>query len=118
MFGSYIFTSLTDTPLQLQNRAENAALLRFVDSIRTHGHRASRIDPLDLIHREEVAALDPTRYGLTQGSKKYNINGIVWTKPLTRLREDVEEWWSLDEIISHLRSLYVGRIAYEVRMVQ
>ncbi|KAI0786303.1 dehydrogenase E1 and transketolase domain-containing protein 1 [Abortiporus biennis] len=97
---------------QLQNRITNAPLLRYVDSLRTHGHRAARIDPLDLLQREEVAALDPSRYGLTEPDQKYDVNGIIWTNPVgvdTEQRED----WSLKDITSHLRSIYVGRIAYE-----
>ncbi|KAK0207621.1 thiamine diphosphate-binding protein [Armillaria fumosa] len=103
------------TPAQLENRAQNAALLRYVDSVRTHGHRAARIDPLDLIHRKEVAALDPSRYGLTDESKKYNVNGIIWTHPSVESQGEnmTEEWWTLGEIVRHLRSIYVNRIAYE-----
>ncbi|KAJ7599589.1 thiamine diphosphate-binding protein [Mycena floridula] len=101
------------TEAQLQNRHQNAALLRYVDSVRTHGHRAARIDPLDLIHREEVAALDPSRYGLIDTNQKYNVNGIVWTEPLQSPRQDAEEFWTLGDIVQHLRSLYIGRIAYE-----
>ncbi|KAJ7175983.1 thiamine diphosphate-binding protein [Mycena filopes] len=105
------------TPAQLQNRAENAALLRYVDSVRTHGHRAARIDPLDLIHREEVAALDPRRYGLVDEHKKYNVNGIVWTGPVgtetSSQREDAEDWWTLEQVQKHLRSVYTSSIAYE-----
>ena len=102
-----------DTQTQLQNRAENAALLRYVDSMRTHGHRAARIDPLDLIHREEVAALSPARYGLVDEGKKYNVNGILWTRRIGEPGEE-EEWWTLREITEHLRKIYVGNIAYEV----
>jgi probable 2-oxoglutarate dehydrogenase E1 component DHKTD1 len=80
--------------------------------MRTHGHRAARIDPLDLIHREEVAALFPARYGLVDDEKKYNVNGILWTKRVGELGEE-EEWWSLKEITEHLRRVYVGNIAYE-----
>ena len=107
----------TDTPAQLENRAINAPLLRYVDSMRTHGHRAARIDPLDLIHREEVAALDPARYGLTDENKRYDVDGIVWTKPVEESRSGAAEgeWWTLKEITRHLREIYVGRIAYEVR---
>ncbi|KAJ7784423.1 thiamine diphosphate-binding protein [Mycena metata] len=98
----------------LPRRAENAALLRYVDSVRTHGHRAARIDPLDLIHREEVAALDPRRYGLLDDQKKYNVNGIVWTKPVeTSQREDSEDWWTLGQVTQNLRTIYTGPIAYE-----
>ncbi|KAF8172057.1 dehydrogenase E1 and transketolase domain-containing protein 1 [Mycena galopus ATCC 62051] len=102
------------TPAQLKNRAENAALLRYVDSIRTHGHRAARIDPLDLIQREEVAALDPRRYHLLDDNKKYNVNGIVWTGPVNASeREDEDEWWTLGQVTEHLRNIYTGPIAYE-----
>ena len=82
--------------------------------MRTHGHRAARIDPLDLIHREEVAALSPVRYGLVDEEKEYNVNGILWTQRVGELGEE-EEWWSLKEITEHLRKVYVGNIAYEVR---
>ncbi|PPQ70860.1 hypothetical protein CVT26_014083 [Gymnopilus dilepis] len=99
------------TPAQLANRAENAPLLRYVDSMRTHGHRAARIDPLDLIQREEVAALSPERYGLADENKMYNVNGILWTKRVGS--GDGEEWWSLKQIREHLRKVYVGNIAYE-----
>ncbi|KAG5335307.1 hypothetical protein C0989_001492 [Termitomyces sp. Mn162] len=101
-----------DTKEQLENRAQNASLLRYVDSMRTHGHRAARIDPLDLIHREEVAALNPRRYGLTDDLKRYNVNGILWTKPVSSAAAG-QDWWTLEEITRHLRSVYVSRIAYE-----
>ena len=87
--------------------------------MRTHGHRAARIDPLDILQREEVAALDPTRYGLHDVAKKFNVDGIVWTKPVGFSQERVSEesgrgtWWTLGDITRHLRSVYVGRIAYE-----
>lgn len=100
------------TPSQLRNRELNAPLLRYVDSMRTHGHRAAHIDPLDLLQREEVAALDPTRYGLRDGNKEFPIDGIVWANPAgPNLTSD--ETWPLERIISHLRSVYVGKIAYE-----
>ncbi|KAF7299554.1 2-oxoglutarate dehydrogenase E1 component mitochondrial [Mycena chlorophos] len=102
------------TPAQLKNRAENAALLRYVDSVRLHGHRAARIDPLDLIQRDEVAALDPRRYGLVDDQKKYNVNGIVWTGSVqTTHREDMDEFWTLGQVTDHLRKIYTSSIAYE-----
>ena len=87
--------------------------MRYVDSMRTHGHRAARIDPLDLIHREEVAALSPARYGLVDEEKKYNVNGILWRR--ARDLGEEEDWLSLRDITEHLRKVYVGNIAYEVR---
>ncbi|KAI0084520.1 dehydrogenase E1 and transketolase domain-containing protein 1 [Irpex rosettiformis] len=105
------FTLPDYSPTQLENRTINAPLLRYVDSLRTHGHRAARIDPLDLLQREEVAALNPTRYGLTDPAQKYDINGIVWTRPVEENTGRTE--WSLENITKHLRDIYVSRIAYE-----
>ncbi|KAI0353832.1 dehydrogenase E1 and transketolase domain-containing protein 1 [Trametes cingulata] len=105
------FTLPDYTPAQLQNRTVNAPLLRYVDSVRTHGHRAARIDPLDLLQREEVAALNPARYGLDDPSRTYDINGIVWTRPVGQ--DTGPEHWPLDRITNHLRDVYVSRIAYE-----
>lgn len=105
------FTLPDYTPAQLENRTANAPLLRYVDSLRTHGHRAARIDPLDLLQREEVAALSPERYGLDDPSKTYDINGIIWTRPVG---EDAgPEHWPLEKITRHLRDVYVSRVAYE-----
>ncbi|TFK82881.1 dehydrogenase E1 and transketolase domain-containing protein 1 [Polyporus arcularius HHB13444] len=106
-----MFTLPDYTPAQLENRTVNAPLLRYVDSLRTHGHRAARIDPLDLLQREEVAALNPQRYGLDDPSRTYDINGIIWTRPVG---EDAgPELWPLEKITRHLRDVYVGRVAYE-----
>ena len=41
-----------DTEQELDNRNKNAPLLRYVESVRRHGHRAAQIDPLDLMDRE------------------------------------------------------------------
>jgi probable 2-oxoglutarate dehydrogenase E1 component DHKTD1 len=94
------------TEAQLENRAKNAPLLRYVDSLRTHGHRAASLDPLDLLSREEVAALDPSRYGLTDPNSSYDVNGILWTS-------SNQKPWTLESITRHLRDIYVDRIAYE-----
>ena len=80
--------------------------------MRLHGHRAARIDPLDLFQREEVAALDPTRYGLVDPKKEYCIDGVVWTGRVGE-QEKKGEFWSLEKIVQHLRAVYVGNVAYE-----
>jgi 2-oxoglutarate dehydrogenase complex dehydrogenase (E1) component-like enzyme len=105
-------SSSPDSPTQLHNRVINAPLLRYVDSLRIHGHRAARIDPLDLLQRDDVDALDPNRYGLIDTSRAYDVNGILWTKHVGEA-PDEPELWTLREIVNHLRSVYVGRIAYE-----
>lgn len=86
----------------------NAPLLRYADSLRTHGHRAASIDPLDLLQRERVAALEPERYGLIDPDTAYDINGILWTG-----HEHPPPKWTLRKITDFLNAIYVGRIAYE-----
>ena len=73
---------------------------------------AAKIDPLDLLHRERVPALDPARYNLTDPNKEHNVNGIIWTKPIGS-NEEQDEWWSLSKITQHLHATYVGGLAYE-----
>ncbi|KAF8314960.1 dehydrogenase E1 and transketolase domain-containing protein 1 [Clavulina sp. PMI_390] len=103
------------TSAQLENRALNAPLLRYVDSVRTHGHRAATIDPLDLLQREEVAALDPTRYGLSDPKRLYNTNGILWNRSVLEKdgSDPSDHMMSLEAIVRRLRTTYVGRISFE-----
>jgi 2-oxoadipate dehydrogenase E1 component len=105
-----------DTPAQLVNRAYNASLLRLVDSFRIHGHRAATIDPLDLLQREEIAALNPSRYALDDPNKTYNVDGILWTGGLDNISSNEGSpgvWLTLDQIVHHLHSVYTGRISFE-----
>ncbi|KAL4072369.1 thiamine diphosphate-binding protein [Scleroderma yunnanense] len=103
------FTMPDYTPAQLSNRATNATLLRYTDALRTHGHRAASIDPLGILQRERVAALEPSRYGLSDPDATYDINGILWTGG-----EQVPgNQWALRDITNFLNAAYVGRIAYE-----
>lgn len=74
--------------------------------MRTHGHRAASIDPLDLLRRERVAALNPVRFGLDDQDRAFDVDGILWTG-------EGKQEWTLDTITSFLNTIYVGRIAYE-----
>lgn len=80
-----------------------------------HGHRAAKIDPLDILQRDEIAALNPSRYGLDDTERTFPIDGIIWNKPAadSRKHSSGSEAWSMRQITEHLRSVYVGRIAYE-----
>lgn len=93
----------------MTNRATNASLLRYADALRIHGHRAASIDPLGLLQQERVAALEPSRYGLSDPDTTYDINGILWTAG----EQAPEKRWTLRDITDFLNTTYVGRIAYE-----
>ncbi|KIJ14628.1 hypothetical protein PAXINDRAFT_12464 [Paxillus involutus ATCC 200175] len=103
------FTMPDYTPEQLANRVTHAPLLRYADALRTHGHRAASIDPLDLLRRERVEALEPSRYGLSDPSAQHNVDGILWTGEGSGKAKQR----TLDEITGFLNAVYVGRIAYE-----
>ncbi|KAK0565686.1 hypothetical protein OC861_003633 [Tilletia horrida] len=94
----------------LQNRNANAALLRYVDNVRRHGHRAAKIDPLNLMAREsEVAALDPSRYGL-RSDEKMATSGIL------RMPQDIsngDHTSRVQAISQHLQQTYVSSIGFE-----
>jgi 2-oxoadipate dehydrogenase E1 component len=79
------------------------------------GHRAATIDPLDLMQREEVAALDPARYGLDDPSKVYNVNGILWNKSVLDGDHAASpgDCLTLEQIVKRLRTIYVGNISFE-----
>lgn len=121
------FTVPDFTRAELQNRVENAALLRLVESYRRHGHRAALLDPLDLAQRPVVPALDPRRYGLAAtpardeftsdvvpedlvgADQKYQVQGIL------DFPEDGNgPARSVDEIAARLAEVYCGGVAYEV----
>ncbi|KAK4049893.1 putative 2-oxoglutarate dehydrogenase E1 component DHKTD1, mitochondrial [Microbotryomycetes sp. JL221] len=69
------------TPAELTNRTNNASLLRLVESYRKHGHRASKLDPLDLASRSNVPALDPRRYGFQLDSQLVRSDFASQTLP-------------------------------------
>ncbi|WWD16700.1 oxoglutarate dehydrogenase (succinyl-transferring), E1 component [Kwoniella shandongensis] len=114
------------TQEELDNRNANAPLLRYVESVRRHGHRAAQIDPLDLMDRDPVGALDPYRYGLTD-SRSYPLQGILHlprtqkpttppstpAAPRTESGEGSDATLPLDKIREHLMGVYVDKIGYE-----
>src|SRR5260221_12065471 len=57
---------------------------------------------------EEVAALDPTCYGLVDHNKLYNVNGIVWLNSIEdHIIGKTEALFPLSEIVHHLHSVYM-----------
>ncbi|WWC87694.1 oxoglutarate dehydrogenase (succinyl-transferring), E1 component [Kwoniella dendrophila CBS 6074] len=114
------------TQEELDNRNANAPLLRYVESVRRHGHRAAQIDPLDLMDRDPVGALNPSRYGL-KDTQKYPLQGILHLPPSpeptvppstaaperTETGEGSDVTVSLEKIKKHLMEVYVDKIGFE-----
>lgn len=83
-----------------------------------HGHRAALIDPLNKLQREDISSLEPARYGLRSLEEEYDIDGVLWYDgapfdPTASSPVSSNTKWSLKKITEHLRSVYVGAIAYE-----
>ncbi|CAG8435886.1 6888_t:CDS:10 [Diversispora eburnea] len=94
------------TTEELSNRIENAGLLRLITAYRTFGHRAADLDPLGIMKREEIKALDHLRYIFTTDPNKlYNLKGILFVNSKDKA--------TLDSILSHLLKVYCGKVAYE-----
>ncbi|GJJ77187.1 probable 2-oxoglutarate dehydrogenase E1 component DHKTD1 [Entomortierella parvispora] len=100
------------TAEELANRVENANLLRLVIGYRTHGHRRADLDPLNIVQAENVLALSPERYALTDPSKVYNLSGILHVNQ-SKSSAQAKEEATLEAVVSHLEKSYCGKIAYE-----
>ncbi|XP_041469251.1 probable 2-oxoglutarate dehydrogenase E1 component DHKTD1, mitochondrial [Lytechinus variegatus] len=89
----------------IQNRIENANLLRLVTAYREHGHKRATLDPLGLLQLQSVPELDPHLYGLSpHNSELYNLTGIV---------NIGKKEGTIQEVIEHLQKAYCGSIAVE-----
>ncbi|MFC5701032.1 2-oxoglutarate dehydrogenase E1 component [Cohnella faecalis] len=80
---------------------------KLASNIRSYGHLAADIDPLELSSRVETKMLEPASYGLTRSDLEALPPECVW--------EDAHHYrlgngW---EAIQKLREVYSGSIAYE-----
>ncbi|CAB4445777.1 unnamed protein product [Rhizophagus irregularis] len=100
------------TKVELSNRIENANLLRLVTAYRTYGHKEAHLDPLGILDREKVTALDHERYGFTDPNKVYNLNGILHVNKSASTKVSKEDA-NIETILSHLKKVYCGKVAYE-----
>lgn len=95
------------TAKELSNRMKHGSLLRMVQAYRTHGHEGAQLDPLDIMKRKEVLALNPERYGLGK-EENYSLEGIL------HVNDSMQESTSdFKTILNHLQAVYCGKIAYE-----
>lgn len=64
------------------------------------------------MQRDDVAALSPSRYGLSPSAAPLNVDGILWTRAFGPA-ESGPEHMTLAQIERRLNDVYVGRVAYE-----
>ncbi|KAJ3151420.1 hypothetical protein HDU86_006120 [Geranomyces michiganensis] len=108
-----VFETPDFTDAERANRNENANLVRLVNMYRLHGHRAANVDPLNLTNTDasSIFQLDPARYGIPDLDKTYPLAGIVHVSDATN--GGAKESATLNDVLSHLREAYCGRIGYE-----
>ncbi|KAJ2657673.1 hypothetical protein IWW48_004418 [Coemansia sp. RSA 1200] len=97
------------TPDQLRNRQAHSALVCFVNAYRSIGHRSTDLDPLKMQKKTAIPELNPARYGLTNESQSFNIDGILSISSSSQPRDAA----TMAEIHQALKETYSGHVAYE-----
>jgi len=90
----------------LDNKAENARLLRFIEAYREYGHQNAALDPLDI--RERCGAhLDPRHFNLHTAlqDQTYDLSGLV--------NIPGKEHGTFHEVKKHLEDTYCGTFSAE-----
>eukprot|EP01119_Soliformovum_irregulare_P005387 TRINITY_DN17154_c0_g1_i1.p1 TRINITY_DN17154_c0_g1~~TRINITY_DN17154_c0_g1_i1.p1 ORF type:complete len:948 (-),score=283.69 TRINITY_DN17154_c0_g1_i1:234-3053(-) len=97
---------------ELQNRSENANLLRLVSSYRRYGHLTADLDPLGLVKRVSPPELELSRYGLDRvsESQEFPLQGLI--------NIEGKQTATLGEIIKHLKASYCDKIGPEFSYIQ
>jgi len=83
---------------------KQAAVLRIINAYRNRGHKAADLDPLRLRERPPVPELDPAYHGLSEADMNASFNTGSLVAP---------SQWTLREILSLIRDVYVGAIGSE-----
>ncbi|CAG0884050.1 unnamed protein product, partial [Darwinula stevensoni] len=91
-------------------KQQNPHVWLLINAYRNHGHSYALLDPLGLDRSEKKVSqvLDPSYYGLKSG-EVYDVGGLLcMDKPQA----------DIDEILSHLKSVYCGSTALEIGHIQ
>eukprot|EP00834_Sanchytrium_tribonematis_P005647 NODE_356_length_8904_cov_1.034412.p1 type:complete len:728 gc:universal NODE_356_length_8904_cov_1.034412:2064-4247(+) len=101
------------TESEHNNRVKNSNLLRLVSAFRQHGHKAAKIDPLDMTAPEDVKDLHLYRYGFDEkDTTKLDVKGILHLGKPGNPSQGLPKA-SIRDIYKYLKSIYCGRIGYE-----
>jgi 2-oxoglutarate dehydrogenase E1 component len=89
----------------LEHEAKQVNLVQLISSYRTRGHQHARLDPLGLMHREEVPDLKPEFHRLSTADH----DTVYRTQPLSIPQKTAR----LSEIVAALQDIYCSSIGYE-----
>ena len=94
----------TDLPLIEESAKNSIRAIMLIRAYRIRGHLIAKLDPLELMTREEHPELKPETYGFTKNdfNKKIFLDGVLGLQEATLL-----------EIITILKKTYSGNIGYE-----
>jgi 2-oxoglutarate dehydrogenase E1 component len=81
------------------------AAVKLADSIRTNGHLAAKINPLDE-HSRDAGLLDPSEFGLNEDDLKAIPAKVVWEDAPDHVQNGFDA-------IKQLRKIYTKSLAYE-----
>ena len=96
-----------DSKKVIQNRIDNANLLRLVTAYRRFGHRNADIDPLGMLPRLSTDELELGTYGLSEDDpNKYSILGILY--PDSKVKEA-----DVATVYKHINEVYCGKVGVE-----
>ena len=90
--------------LSTEAAEKQASVLRIINAYRNRGHKAADLDPLRLRERPPVPELDPGYHGLSEADMGASFNTGSLVAP---------SQWTLREIMSLIREVYVGTIGSE-----
>ena len=93
------------TPGSIEHEAKQVAVVQLISSYRVRGHQHARLDPLGLMHREDVPDLQLEFHKLSAADN----NTMFRTQPMYVPHEAA----SLGEIVSTLEDIYCSSIGYE-----
>ncbi|HHX81769.1 MAG TPA: 2-oxoglutarate dehydrogenase E1 component, partial [Pseudomonadaceae bacterium] len=92
-------------PGSLAHEQKQVNVVQLISSYRVRGHQQARLDPLDLMHREEVPDLKLDFHRLSTA----DYDTVFSTRPLRTPQKAAR----LADIVSILEDIYCGSIGYE-----
>lgn len=94
-----------DVVIASEHENKQVQVLHLISSYRVRGHQKAALDPLSLMHREQVPDLSLDFHGLSQA----DFSTVFQTGSLNINRDTA----SLREIVDSLEKIYCGSIGYE-----
>lgn len=92
-------------PGSLEHEAKQVNVVQLISSYRVRGHQKAKLDPLDIMPREDVPDLNLDYHHLSQG----DLSTIFRTQPLATPQQAMP----LSDLVSVLEDIYCSSIGYE-----